>query len=335
MPALALPSSARIGLNPLPWVLTAQGFELTVPVLRSAFAEISTTGFAAIHADPPAGATPGEYAALLDEFGLVPAPGYFSAAFHKAARSTLVEAAAQHAAIQAALGNTEVFIAGSKDPTRMAHPAVGAYYDRDALARFIDGLGAAAEAITAEGVRPALHPHVGSLVEVEHEVRSVLDAIPESILGFGPDTGHLAWAGMDPAAIMGAYAVRIAATHLKDVHLDRADQAKKQQLDYQTATRGGPALWTELGRGDINLTAALSALPDTFAGWVVVEADVPEAPSNLRSTQISAHWITTNLGRAALRANLPARTAETAAAPRSSLGQHNGDPPGRQSTTQQ
>ena len=110
VPSIALPSSARIGLNPLPWVLTARGLDLTVPALRSAFAEIATTGFAAIHADPPAGTSPGEYAALLDEFGLVPAPGYFSAAFHKASRPTLVRAAAQHAAFQAALGNTEVFI---------------------------------------------------------------------------------------------------------------------------------------------------------------------------------------------------------------------------------
>jgi inosose dehydratase len=179
----------------------------------------------------------------------------------------------------------------------MALPSVGAGYDRDALARLIDGLGAAAEAITSEGVRPALHPHVGTLVEVEHEVRTVLDAIPESILGFGPDTGHLAWAGMNPASVMASYAGRIDGMHLKDVHLDRVTQAKEQHLDYHAATRGDAALWTELGRGDIDLTAALRALPDTFAGWVIVEADVPEAPSNLRSTQLSAQWITTQLGR--------------------------------------
>jgi inosose dehydratase len=110
--------------------------------------------------------------------------------------------------------------------------------------------------------------------------------------------------------------------HLKDVHLDRATQAKEQQLDYHTATRGGPALWTELGRGDIDLTAALRALPDTFTGWVIVEADVPEAPTNLRSTQLSAQWITTHLGRAALTADLPAPTAKTPA-PRRSPGHKN------------
>jgi hypothetical protein len=41
----------KIGLNPLPWVL-ASGFDLSVPVLRTAFSEIATTPFRAIKADP-------------------------------------------------------------------------------------------------------------------------------------------------------------------------------------------------------------------------------------------------------------------------------------------
>ena len=71
-------NNAKIALNPLPWVLTAKGFELSVPVLRQAFSEIATTPFKAIHADPPAGLTPAQYRALLAEYGLVPAPGYYS-----------------------------------------------------------------------------------------------------------------------------------------------------------------------------------------------------------------------------------------------------------------
>ena len=71
----------RVGLNPLPWVLTASGFELSVPVLRDAFGEISQTPFVGIHADPPADLDADGYRKLLTEFGLVPAPGYFSADF--------------------------------------------------------------------------------------------------------------------------------------------------------------------------------------------------------------------------------------------------------------
>lgn len=299
-----LPARARIGLNPLPWVLTATGFELSEAVLRSAFAEIATTGFRAVHADPPADFSPAAYADLLAEYGLVPAPGYFSAAFHEVPRAELVESARRHAGVQAALGNTEVFVAAAMHPDRIATPTVGAAFDPGILEQVIDGLGAAAEAMTREGVRPALHPHVGGLIEVEHEVRTVLDAVPEAILGFGPDTGHLGWAGMDPVAMMSAYADRIAAMHLKDVHLDAAATARAEGRDYHSATREDLHVWTEPGRGDLDLIGALGVLPADFAGWVVVEVDVPEAASNVASTELSAGWIVEHLGADALAANL-------------------------------
>ena len=60
---------------------------------------------------------------------------------------------------------------------------------------------------------------------------------------------------------------------------------------------------TEPGRGDIDLPGALATLPASFKGWIVVEVDVPEAPTNLASTQISAAWISKQLGPEAFTAN--------------------------------
>lgn len=288
--------SYRVGLNPLPWVLTAEGFDLSVAVLQDAFTEIASTPFRGIHADPPAGLDAAGYRDLLAQYGLVPAPGYFSAQFHLTEPAEIAEAAKVHAGTQAALGNTEVFIAANLTPERIAHPSIGYGADDDVLKRVIDGLGAAAQAITSEGVTPALHPHVGSTVEVEDEVRSVLDAIPASILSFGPDTGHLSWAGMTPSVIMAEYADRIAAVHLKDVHLDQAQAAREADADYHHATRGDFTVWTEPGRGDVDLEAALATLPSGFAGWVMVEVDVPEAKTNLKSTELSAKWVKSHLG---------------------------------------
>jgi inosose dehydratase len=239
---------------------------------------------------------PKGYRDLLAEFGLVPAPGYFSAPFHETSAAEIVETAKQFGAVQAELGNSVAFIAAKLTDARKAQPSIGAGFDNDALQRTIDTLGAAAEAITGQGVRPALHPHVGSLIEVEHEVRSVLDAIPDAVLGFGPDTGHLSWAQMDAVAVMSDYAPRIAAAHLKDVHLDQAAKAREADASYDQATRQDFVIWTEPGRGDVDLLAALAVLPESFSGWVLVEVDVPEAPSNLESTQISGQWVTDNLG---------------------------------------
>ena len=283
----------RVGLNPLPWVLTPEGFNLSVPVLRTAFAEIATTPFKGIHADPPPGLNAADYRALLDEYGLEPAPGYFSADVDIDTLD-LVESAKKHAAIQAELGNTEVFLAATLTAERIAHPSIG--YGDVPLQRIIDGIGAAAEAITSEGVTPALHPHVGSSIEVESEIRAVLDAVPASVLSFGPDTGHLAWAGTDPSAIMTEYADRIAAVHLKDVHLGQAQAARDADANYFEATVTKFTVWTEPGRGDVDLLAAVRTLPGDFTGWLVVEVDVPEADTNLASTELSARWVTDHLG---------------------------------------
>ena len=291
--------NAKIALNPLPWVLTAKGFELSVPVLRQAFSEIATTPFQAVQADPPGGMTAAQYRTLLSEYGLSPAPGYYSALFHELPSGQIIESAKRHAAMQAELGNTEVFIAAGVGGIRVDRPAIGADADPAILAKVIDGLGAAAAAITAEGVRPMLHPHVASAIEVEDEVHEVLREIEESILGFGPDTGHLTWAGMDPIKIMSQYADRIGAMHLKDVHADQVSASRAAGASYQEATREKFTVWTEPGRGDIDLLGALATLPNSFSGWIVVEVDVPEAPTNLASTQISAEWIAKHIGSTA------------------------------------
>ena len=215
----------------------------------------------------------------------------------------ITESAKRHAAVQAELGNTEVFLAANVAGVRVEHPAIGADGDAVILAKVVDGVGAAAAAIVAEGVRPMLHPHVGSAIEVENEIDTVLQGVPDSILGFGPDTGHLTWAGMDAAKIMSRYSTRIGAMHLKDVHADQVRESKAAGASYHEATRGKFTVWTEPGRGDIDLPSALATLPSSFNGWIVIEVDVPEAPTNLESTKISAAWIAKQFGPDAFTAN--------------------------------
>jgi inosose dehydratase len=104
---------------------------------------------------------------------------------------------------------------------------------------------------------------------------------------------------MDPVKIMSQYADRIGAMHLKDVHADQVSASLAVAASYQESTREKFTVWTEPDRGDIDLLGALATLPDSFSGWIVVEVDVPEAPTNLASTQISAEWITKRIGSTA------------------------------------
>ena len=290
--------AARIGVNPLPWVLRGTEFTLDVPTLRAAFAEVATTGFTAVQSDIPAGLNPPEYSALLSEFGLRPGPGYFSADF-TSDPADVVERAHRHAAAQVELGLSTVFLASDLTPSRIAAPAVGTDHDAGRLATIVENVAIIAGAIRAEGALPCLHPHVGSWIETEQETRAVLDQVDAGLLAFGPDTGHLYWAGMDPAAIISEYAERIGGVHLKDVYAAARESARAKGSDYFGATND-QSLWTEPGRGDVDLNAALEAVPAGFTGWFVVEVDVPDGVTPLVSTERSAQWVASQARLAAL-----------------------------------
>jgi sugar phosphate isomerase/epimerase len=115
----------KIGINPLPWVMDSDfNFHLDTPTLSAAFEELKAAGFTAVQADVPEGMDAAAYSAFLDEFGLRPAPGYFSGFFDKSADlAKTIEAAKQNAAKQAQLGLTEVMIAQRLSPQRIARPA--------------------------------------------------------------------------------------------------------------------------------------------------------------------------------------------------------------------
>jgi len=144
-----MPLATNVAINPLPWFLDQEkGWNLTPATARRAFAAVAEAGFTAVHAQVPPGTTVEEYRTLLADHGLRPAPGYHSAAFEDASRwGEFTEAARRDAATQAALGQTEMFLAAAMTDTRVSRPAVGAGTDPAVLDRVVEGLGRAAAAI--------------------------------------------------------------------------------------------------------------------------------------------------------------------------------------------
>jgi inosose dehydratase len=290
--------SSKVAVNPLPWVLGPDGFDLSPATVRAAVAGIAEAGFSAIHADVPENMPVPEYRALLEDHGVRPAPGYFGAYFDIPPDEVLAlaDAAKRHAAVQAELGLSEVFLASHLDPARITSPASGADFDPARLELVIDRIRIAAEAITSQGVTPCFHPHVGSLIETEYEIRTMLDSVGAAVLSFGPDTGHLFWAGIDPARIIADYAGRVGAVHLKDVHRKAAVRVREVKANYADATYR-EHVWTEPGRGDIDFDAIFTALPSSYDGWFVVEVDVPDLPTREQSTAASARWVAAQFQR--------------------------------------
>jgi inosose dehydratase len=119
----------------------------------------------------------------------------------------------------------------------------------------------------AAGLDPLVHPHAGTYVEHAGEIEALLEATG---LGLCLDTGHLAYAGLDPVGWASRGDVRH--VHLKD--LDRA------VLDATLARGGGfwdavaAGVFCPLGSGAVDFAGVLGALRAAgYNGWATIEQD--------------------------------------------------------------
>lgn len=160
-------------------------------------------------------------------------------------RKNLAAAAfcARHGARVIVLGGTE---ARSKTPADLA-----------AFCAAATVLGRAT--FETHGVRLAVHPHMGALIESRDDIARVMDGTDPKALFLAPDTGHLLAAGCDPVEICRTYADRIVHLHLKD---------------YRPAGSGQRGAFLPLGDGAVDFPALVDVLRRRgFDGWMNVELD--------------------------------------------------------------
>ncbi len=127
-----------------------------------------------------------------------------------------------------------------------------------------------ADRAEARGITASLHPHIGTMVEQLPEVERTLAG---SRIGLCLDTGHLAIGGAEPVVIATTYADRVAHVHLKDVDAGLARSVASGEITFADGVRAG--VFCPLGRGDLDITALVSALEAAaYQGWYVLEQDV-------------------------------------------------------------
>lgn len=284
-----------LALNPIQWQATEDGWldPALAPDVDSLFAMVKSAGFDAVMAAVPPGMPTTEYAHRAADAGLRLAPGFVSCPVSDPGALTELVLASVVAQTeqQAELGFADTGMGAGgmmRGAPRVVRPAVGAYADEARLAGVIEVLGRVSEAMRAVGVRPNLHPHVGTWIETEKETRTVLDALPADALGFLPDTGHLAWAGADVAGLVADYADRVAFVHVKDYRADIAELGKVNDWTYQETVLHG--LWIEPGRGSLDFADVLGRLPESFSGTLMVEVDRPDLEP-YESAVASAGWM--------------------------------------------
>ena len=229
-----------------------------------------------------------EYLDWIGGYGLAPALSLFSSAFDETVDVTdELESAKRFADDQASLGMDRTMVSSMAVPARMARPAVGADFDEGRLSRAIERVGVACAALQSAGIRPLHHSHVGGVFETETEIVRLLDDLGPDVIGVGPDTGHLRWAGIDPATFIARYADRIGGIHIKDCFPDHLDHTDERSYHGLAETK---RLWAEPGRGVVDFDAVLRALPADYDGDLMIEIDEPSVESRYESHRIAFEW---------------------------------------------
>ena len=275
---------SRIAANPIPYWSKAGK---TREVLEEAFRDFQEIGFTAVKADVPDGMSIDDYRDWIGSYGLSPALSLFSSPFDETVdMAAEVERAKHFAAQQVALGLDRTMVSSMAVPARIAKPAVGADFDAARLGRAIDNVGTVCRVLRAEGLRPLHHSHVGGVFETGEEISRLLDDLGPEVIGFGPDTGHLAWAGVEPAGFIRRYADRMGGIHIKDVFPDHLGTSS---LGYREAA-DTKRLWAEPGLGVVDLAAVLAAVPASYDGDFMIEVDEPSVSSKAESHRMSYAW---------------------------------------------
>ncbi|HEY8804036.1 MAG TPA: myo-inosose-2 dehydratase [Clostridium sp.] len=145
--------------------------------------------------------------------------------------------------------------------------------------KLIKGLHVLASIAAEKDVKIAFHQHMGTGVQTAAELDRLMENTDPNEVFLLFDSGHLAFAGEDPEAILKKYIKRVAHVHLKDVRADIVANVKSQNLSFLQAILNGA--FTVPGDGAINFEPLFKILDENnYEGWLVVEAEQDPAKAD-------------------------------------------------------
>jgi inosose dehydratase len=123
------------------------------------------------------------------------------------------------------------------------------------------------------GISSTLHAHAGCWVEYEDELDRAMSDLPEELVGLCVDTGHAAYAGSDPVALIRRYGSRIGHMHFKNIDPGIHATCIAEGTDFFSAIARG--IFCPLGGGVVDFIEVRDGLNSIgYAGIAVVEQDV-------------------------------------------------------------
>ncbi|MDR1733494.1 MAG: myo-inosose-2 dehydratase [Oscillospiraceae bacterium] len=145
--------------------------------------------------------------------------------------------------------------------------------------KLCDGLNKLGEIAITKGMKLTFHHHMGTVVQTEEEIDRLMEGTDPAKLHLLYDSGHLSFAGIDPAAVLQKHVKRVAHVHLKDMRPEIVAKVKAEKLSFLQGVRLGA--FTVPGDGCVDFKPLFSILDEAdYEGWYVVEAEQDPALAN-------------------------------------------------------
>lgn len=142
-----------------------------------------------------------------------------------------------------------------------------------------DGLNRLGKIAADKGMKLTFHHHMGTVVQTEEEIDRLMESVDPELVYLLFDSGHLSFAGVDPARVLKKYVNRVKHVHLKDIRKNLVEQSRKNQWSFLKGVREG--VFTVPGDGDVDFAPIFRILEESgYEGWVVVEAEQDPAKAN-------------------------------------------------------
>ena len=279
----------RIAISPVTWGVDFADSPNNPP-WEKVLDEIEESGVGALELGP-VGYLPEDPDTLRDNLSsrsLVSVGSFIFDDLHDPSQADRILTLAERASLAiAASGGGVLVIIDRPDDVRVrtaGRSLVAPRLDDDQWRSMLDQIAQVADVARDHGLRPVVHPHAGGYIEFEDEVERLVDDMDVDLC---IDTGHFAYARIDPVAAIERYAARIGHMHLKDIRPDVLARVDAEELSFWEAIEAG--IFCPLGEGLVDLGAVLSALEAAhFDGYATIEQDrVPgtgEALDDLRQS---------------------------------------------------
>src|SRR5437588_210432 len=233
--------SIRLGVNPIMWS-NDDMHELGAEVpLETCLAQARQIGFEGIELGHKFPRDPLQLTRTLGRFGLACVSGWYSARLLERDAAAELASLRPHLDLLKAVASPVLVFAevsgavhGDFRSPLSARPLLKASQWRE----FGRRLTRLAAWTAAEGVRLAYHHHMGTVVQSQEDIDTLMDATGADV-GLLLDTGHAAFAGADPVALARRYAPRIAHVHAKDLRAGVCERALCRVRSLRSAGRTG------------------------------------------------------------------------------------------------